>query len=158
MFKLLESQKEIMAGVRSIKTRGASLDLRIWQVAASAVLHSVKHNECSTLDRLYNSMPKGARRERLAAWVVDNSGITLYKGKTEGRVFSVRADSHADAEALLSSPWYDHARDIDTEPKQWDFNAALQRVLKRAMKEAESGNGTVDSAALATLSKLLPQE
>lgn len=158
MFKLLDTQKDIMAGVRSIKASGQRLDLRIWQVAASAVLHSVKHNECSTLDRLYFSMPAGSRRERLAAWIVDNSGITLYKGKADGRMFSVRADTEADTEALLNSPWYEHARDLDTEPKQWDFNAALQRVVKRAMKEAESGNGSVDSAALATLSKLLPQE
>lgn len=158
MFKLLDTQKEIMAGIRSIKATGQRLDVRIWQVAASAVLHSVKHNECSTLDRLYNSMPAGSRRERLAAWVVDHSDITLYKGKAEGRVFSVRADSRADEEALLNNPWYEHARDIDTEPKQWDFNAALQRVLKRALKEAEQGNSTVDTAALSAISKLLPQD
>src|SRR5699024_9293308 len=111
MFELLKDHKAINKGITSIKVRGRNLDLLIWQVAASATLHSVQHNECSTLDRLYNSMPNGARRERLAAWVVDNSDITMYKGKAEGRVFSVREGASANKEALLNNPWYEHARD-----------------------------------------------
>ncbi len=158
MFKLLDDHKAINKGITSIKVRGRNLDLLIWQVAASATVHSVQHNECSTLDRLYNSMPNGSRRERLAAWVVDNSGITLYKGKAEGRVFSVKEGASAATEALLTQPWYEHAREVDNDKPQWNFHASLERMLKRAEREAAQGNSTVDSAALEALSALLPTE
>lgn len=150
-FEVMSNHKDIVRGITSIRTRGANLDLLIWRVAASTVLHSVEHNEASLLDRLYNSMPNGSRRERLAAWILDNSDVVLYKGKAEGRVFAVRANATCNTEALLNNAWYDHARDLEEDKPAWDFQAALERFTKRALKEAEQGNASIDSELLQQL-------
>ena len=148
------SQSDISKAIGSILRRGKNLDRDIWQTAVNAVAHAQQHGDCSLLGRLYQAMPKGSRRQTLAAWVSAATNIEINnQGKARLNKDDDRFPSPEDwnMEYLLSVAWYDHK----TEQKETEFGLDDLRKYLTRLESAKNTNRKKYSAEVKEMAKLL---
>lgn len=162
----------IDTAIKSIITRGASLDKLIQQTAVSVVDHIEKHGDITLANRLQVSMPKGSRSNALAAFLLATGKIkvrVLPKDATKAMKeafkdmpFEFNRDGKTDMEKALSTNWYEFKKpkSIQEEFGTKELKAAIMRLVLQTDKAiVSSGLAANDPLVvqLKALSKLAAQ-
>lgn len=111
--ELIKDLAGINKAIKSIANRGAKLDTDIQLAGLSVLAHIDQHGNVEVASKLFDALPKGARRNALAEWM-------LAFGKL--RVLNVK--DKADQPALKAGLHFGHAKDKATdragaEAKPW---------------------------------------
>jgi len=126
--------------IDSIARRGAKLDEDI-QDAALSCLHRVQeHGDVGYLCRLFNSMPRGSRRNALAEWAAKYGKVKINMDKTTNKEqpFLYWKEGNTDYEGAVSEPWYKCKPEKPVD-EEFDFASQLQRLLQKAQKAKDAG-------------------
>ncbi len=168
--KLYKNTDTFKSALKSIVTRGKSLDRDIQRYAVSAILWTAMHGNCSHVNDLVANMPKGSRVNAVKDWFT-TFGPVEYNRET--KEFSVDTDHAAIMKAELASgavlpeliavsvttPWTDFSPEAPYSPI--DFLKVIQKAVASAQKrlDADEDKGdTIDPILLATISKLVTVE
>lgn len=162
----------IDTAIKSIVTRGASLDKLIQQAAVSVVDHIEKHGDITLANRLQVSMPKGSRSNALAAFLLACGKVKVrelpkdatkaMKEAFKDMPFEFNRDGKTDMEKALSTQWYDFKKpkSIQEEFGTKELKAAIMRLVLQTDKAiVSSGLAANDPLVvqLKALSKLAAQ-
>ncbi len=146
MQKLINGAAAIDKAILSIKNRGAKLDVDIQVAGLSVMAHIEAHGDTTLADRLYNAMPKGARRLALAEWMLAFGKVrALSKANkddaaaiAEGRVFAYDKSKSTDMDSAIKTPWHEFRKEKEV-AEAFDVQAAVQSLLKRVQNAQGKG-------------------
>lgn len=129
----------IEAAIKSIATRGASLDKDIQFTGLSVLAHIQQHKEPSLFIKLYNALPKGSRSNALVAWSLAFGQIEVNEDKEtkKDRPFLFAANKVTDLAQASEKPWFDFKKPKDPADEfslEAAFNKFMAGIHKR-MKE-----------------------
>lgn len=136
----MRTAKEITASINSIKLAGQKLDDKIQSVALEVLEHIEEHKEASLACKLYQAMPKGARKNALVAWFLEFGAIKVNTGKTKDDIPLVFAkDTATDITGATANPWFNFKKE-KAPSEEFDFDKALASLIKKAKKAMEAGH------------------
>lgn len=132
---LIEGATAIDAAIKSIQTRGKSMDRDIHIAACSILNHVEKHGDYTKAIKLVNAMGQSARKNALKDWFLA-FGKLSWNAETKDFTFNKNAVTML-SEAIAMPFW-----DFKPEPeyKPFDFNASVQAILSKATKAVERGD------------------
>ena len=126
---------EINKAIESIARSGAKLDILIQDTGVSVLEHFAEHKDTGVVNRLYIALPKGARKQAMASWLLAYGALspnTNKESKAE-QPFIFDREKRTDALAAAQDKWYDHKP--DKAPDQvFDLQKAIRQVLAKAAK------------------------
>jgi hypothetical protein len=136
----MKSISEINKAIESIAKSGAKLDKLIQDTGVSVLEHFAEHKDTGVVNRLYNALPKGARKTAMASWLLAYAAIvpnTQKESKAE-QPFVYARDKSTDALAAAQDMWYSHKP--DKAPDQvFDLQKAVRQVIAKATKGTTTG-------------------
>lgn len=136
----------IDTAIKSIITRGASLDKLIQQAAVSVVKHIDDHGDITLANRLQVSMPKGSRSNALAAFLLATGKVKVrvmpkdatkaMKEAFKDMPFEFDREGKTDMEKALGTPWYEFKKpkDISVEFGVKELSAGILRLVLQVDK------------------------
>ena|SRR5690625_4561164 len=138
--KLITDIKALNTAIDSIARRGKKLDEDIQLAGLSCLNHIDQHGDVTVLCRLFNAMPRGSRRNALAAWAAAHGKVQVnVDSKTnKEKPFLFDRTRGTQLEAAAESPWWDFKPERPLE-EEFDFEAALAALFNRARKAKEQG-------------------
>lgn len=132
----LSNVKAITKAIDSVARRGKKLDDDIQDIALACINHCEQHGDITLIGRLYLSMPRGARKNALAAWAVEFGKVVPNGGDNKKeQPFLYDKDGATDMTGAVDKPWFE----FKPEPAPadaLDLKVALEALIKRATKEA----------------------
>lgn len=169
--KIITCTKLMDKALKSIATRGKTLDKDIHVMAVSAAMHVVKEGDCTYVNRTVSNMPKGSRSIAVMAWFEtfapvawddENSVFTTDKANAK----SMKTEL-SDRELPLSIVNGIDKSWVECKPEQpyhgLDFTALIAKAVKSAekrLKEIADGDthagNKIDAKMLASVKALLP--
>lgn len=150
-FAIVTDKAQLSALIKSIGTRGRSLDKAIHQAAVSALWHGFQHKSTGYAENLLAEMGKSSRKNALRAWLLD-MGCFMVKedGKTLGIDATARAAGFDEARAI-DTPFWDYNKEPEVMTKL-DAMEAVRKLVKRLTKAKE--DGLLDAEGLDVLAKV----
>lgn len=143
---------QINKQIALITRAGAKLDAFIQATAVDVLAHYAEHSDTGLVNRLYNGMPKGARKAALTEWLLAYCAVeaNTNKATAKDQPFVHSKDKTTDVEAGAAKMWYECK--LDAKPADiFDFQKFVKQALKK-YGEAEVTNMTAEQAhALAAL-------
>ena len=133
--KLLDGSTAINTAIDSIKTRGKSLEKDIHVAAVSCLVHADKHGDITLAEKLVQAVPSLARKNALRDWFIAH-GKFNYDAKSKS--FTYDKTSETLVEEATVTPFWEFKPEVEYKP--FDLDAAVQTVLKRAVKAMERGD------------------
>jgi hypothetical protein len=148
---IIRDTSKLNSLVKSIKERGAKLDLDIHTAACSVIAHLAQHRDKTMVTRLWAAMPKSTRRKALCDWFEKLAPIKV--SYDTGSVELPKADDET---------WMEFAAEIETVTDDacatpfWDLKpekgakdaVSLEAVLKYVTRKANSKDCPADQSAL----------
>lgn len=151
MTKYLDKDK-LDALIKSIATRGAKLDADIQAAGVSAIAHHAQHGDVVFINRLYNAMPRGARKSAMTSWMLTHAGVAANTDANKKELpFVHTKDKTSNPEAASKDNWSEHKPDADPD-KVFDLQVALKMVLDKAKKAKTLEHGELVGQLEAMLS------
>lgn len=148
--KKMMTKDEIVNSIKSIETRGKKMDADIQRTAVSILAHIEAHKEVSLFNKLYNALPKGARKSALTGWGLAFGKLEANAGDDKKEApFKYSRDKITDLAGAIGNPWYNFAPEKAPD-ELFDVRKALAALLNRAGK-AQNVN---DADLLAKLRQL----
>lgn len=138
--KLMQSATEINKAIDSVQRRGKKLDDDIQHTGLSCLNHIEQHGDVTLLCRLYNVMPKGARRNALAQWALAFGKVQVNADKDTKKdlPFTYNKAGGTDLAGASESPWYTFKPEKELS-EEFDFATKLQALLTQARKAQQQG-------------------
>ena len=126
--------------IDSIARRGAKLDADIQDAALSCLYRVHEYGDVGYLCRLFQSMPRGSRRNALAEWAAKYGRVKLNLDQetNKEKPFLYWKEGNTDYEGAMAEPWYECKPEKSIE-EEFDFAAQLQRLLQKAQKAKDAG-------------------
>jgi len=135
--------KTINAKIKSIATRGKSLDKDIHETGVAIMQHAEKHHDYSAANRLVDALPKSGRTKAFIKWFSDHTPYNwnekektfkLPKNKDKRRVFLID-----EAEKV---PFWEYT--VEVTPGTIDVDKCLQfqTILEQTSKRLEKAEET----------------
>ena len=154
-FKAMSVQ-EVDAAIASIARRGLKLDADIQGAALAILQHVHDHREVSLVQKIFNAMPKGARRNSLAHWFVRFGEVAVNTDKESAKVrpFLFAKDRSTNLAGAETMPWY-AAKEEKALAEEFNFAGQLAALLKRATEAQSSGKKLVGAEVLAKVQAAL---
>lgn len=147
--KLFETLPEIEAGIKSIGSRGATLQRDMHKVACSVLKHVGTHGDVRVVQKLVLSfiqaMPKMARVNSLKKWFE-----TFGPLKFAGNKVSYVRDGKTRLGDAIGKPFWKFAANEGVEYVPLDLAKVLERMIESIEKDADK-TGRDHSALLASL-------
>lgn len=154
--ELIRNLPELNKAIAKIKTAGKKLDDTIQMVGMSCLQYAEEHGQVTPASDLFKALPKGARRNALAEWMVAYGKITVKttteiaawaaekgKGKEEAPVFNYAKDKKTDLAEAEAKPWYEFRPERPVQ-EVFDAQQAAQALLKRIQKaKTAAAEGTM---------------
>lgn len=141
MFKpKFSTTQELGKAIESIARRGAKLDADI-QDAGMSCLHRIQeHGDVGYLNRLYLSLPKGARTSALAEWAAKYGKVKINMDKASNKElpFVFWKEGNTDYEGATLEPWFKCKPEKPLE-LEFDFAGKLEALIKHATAAMEAG-------------------
>lgn len=135
-----------------ITRAGAKLDAFIQATAVDVITHYAEHCDTGLVNRLYNGMPKGARKAALTEWLLAFCAVVANDNRATAKEqpFVHSKDKETDIEGGKLKMWYECK--LDAKPADvFDFQKFVKQALKK-YGEAETTTMTAEQAhALAAL-------
>ena len=123
----------------SIRKRGAALDRDIHIAACSALARLDAHGDTGYANRLFLSLPKGARKAALASWLLAYGALNAnVNPDKDTKPFVFTKDKDTDVDGGMADPWFNHAPDKPVE-ETFDLRKAMQALLAKAKAKQAKG-------------------
>lgn len=148
VFNLITGSKAIDTAIKSIATRGKSLDKDIHIAAVSTLMHADEHGDVTLAQRLVDAIPQSARKNALKDWFLA-MGKFSYDTQNKTLIFNKQGVTMKDK--AIATPFW--AFKPEPEYKPFDINAAIAQLVTRANKAVNNGDD-VDQTKLAALTAL----
>ena len=160
--KLIIGASAIDKAILSIKNRGARLDHDIQLAGLSVLAHIEAHGDTTLADRLFNAMPKGARRLALAEWMLAFGKVEALQANNPehkervaaGHVFGFAKTKNTDMEGAEGTPWHEFKKEKSV-AEAFDVQAALASLLKRVQGMQAKGVRIEHADKIEALAKLV---
>lgn len=138
--------KQTTTLIASIGKRGATLDQDIQTAGLAALYHTSQNSEASLLDKLYNALPKGARKLAFVEWALAHGQVRTLstnnkadKGMMQaGCTFRFDAEKVLDLESAESVQWYKFKPEA-VASTAYDVQSAVKGMFKRAQDAVQQG-------------------
>lgn len=130
--KLL-TKAELPKAIESIANRGNKLDADIHIAACSSLSIFAEHGDTGFVNRLYNALPKGTRKQAMTSWLISYGQLSANTESTKGEQPFVK-DANKAATRLdeaIADPWFDHKPDPKPD-EVFDLMAAVSAIIKKA--------------------------
>ena len=124
--KLIGDAGKLNAAIKSIRERGAKLDVDIHVAACSVMQHVCVHRNSTLITNLNNAMPKSSRRKALIDWFEKFTPMAI--NYASGKVDMPKADD---------PKWVEFVADFDDDHRERN-GAAL---LGPEAREGREGHG-----------------
>lgn len=151
--KLITETKLIDKAIASIANRGKKLDGDIQVAALSVINHIEKHGDVTLANRLFDALPKGARRLALAEWFLAFGKLAANADKLTvkaGVHFVYAKGKTTDLVGGEETPWYEMKKEADV-ATAFDVQAELARLLAKIKKAQKDGVELKNADKLADL-------
>lgn len=139
---------------RSIKARGAALDVDMHSAAVAALTLSVDHRDANAMKLLLNAMPKGSRRATLAAWAAAFGNLLVSLDKDKNYLVKMQPEADCIAVDLVkaqSTPFWTAPEKVE----HGAFNdAAACLQLLAFIKRAKGKNADLSPAMVELVTNL----
>ena len=136
----MRDKKAIETSINQIKVSGQKLDAKIQSVDLEVLEHVELHNEVSLACKLYNALPKGARKNALVAWFLEFGKIKVNTGKDKEAIpLKFNKEGTTDLEGAKAKAWYDFKKE-KAPSEEFDFDKALAALIKKAQKAMSEGH------------------
>jgi hypothetical protein len=160
--KLYSNTADITKAITSIKNRGGKLDADIQLAGLSILQHIEQHGDTTLADKLYDAMPKGARRLALAEWMLAFGMIRALKKQdaadkeaiAAGRSFSIDRTKKTDMPGATAMQWHEFKPEKHVTEEAFDVQAEVQKLLARITKAQASGRAIVHAEVVERLAAL----
>lgn len=144
--ELIRTLPELNKAIAKIKAAGKKLDDTVQMVGLSCLQYAEDHGQVTPASDLFKALPKGARRNALAEWMVAYGKISVKttaeiaawaaekgKDKAEAPVFNYAKDKATDLAEAEAKPWYEFRPERPVQ-EVFDAQQAAQALLKRLQK------------------------
>lgn len=151
--KLITETKLIDKAIASIANRGKKLDSDIQLAALSVINHIDMHGDVTLANRLFDALPKGARRLALAEWFLAFGKLAANTDKATAKTgvhFLYAKDKKTDLVGATETPWYEMKKEADV-ISAFDVQAELARLLAKIKKAQKDGVELKNADKLAAL-------
>lgn len=170
--ELIRNLPDLNKAISRIKTAGKKLDDMIQSVGLSCLSYAAEHGQVTPASDLFKALPKGARRNALAEWMINYGPLAVRttaeiadwsaekgKPKEEAPVFKLDKSKVLDLAEAEAHPWYEFRPERPVQ-EVFDAQQAAQALLKRIQKaktQAAEGKLTVEheEEAAATCMQIL---
>lgn len=134
-FKVLNGAEAIGAAIKSISTRGKTLERDIHVAAVSCLAHADKHGDITLAQKLVDAIPTLARKNALRDWFLAH-GKFSYDMQNKALTFDKKAKTQL--EASIATPFWEFKPEAEYKP--FNMEAAIVSLVKRAEKAIENGD------------------
>ena len=133
--------KQINQNITNIRKAGVLMDQRIHETGVSIIAHAAQHGDFTSMQRLYEALPRSVRKQSFVKWVVDHTPLNFdeklakfLKTKSKTRTY--------DVEKANATPFWDYtvevAKTLDVD-KLLQFSALVEQAESRVAKAIENG-------------------
>jgi hypothetical protein len=138
--QIISGAAAINKAIDSISNRGKRLDHDIQVAGLSCLAHIEQHGDVTLFNRLFHALPKGARRNALAAWGCAFGKLQLNHDKaTKGeKPFLFNRDANTDMAGAEEQQWYTFKPE-KAPSEEFDFGSALALLCQKAARAQQSG-------------------
>lgn len=147
-FKMLDGAKAIDTAIKSIASRGKTLEKDIHQAAVSCLVHADKHGDITLASKLVDAVPSLARKNALRDWFIAHG---KFSWSMEAKAFTFNKQAVTQLEAAIATPFWEFKTEAEYKP--FNMEAAVLQLVKRAESAIEKGE-KVPTEKLAQLRKL----
>lgn len=148
-FKMLEGAKAIDTAIKSISTRGKTLERDIHVAAVSSLNHAELHGDITLAQKLVDAVPTMARKNALRDWFLAHGKFSY---DVENKTLTFNKKGVTLLQEAIDTPFWAFKPEPEYTP--FDINAAVAHLLKRAEKAVEKGE-KVPTQKLEALRKLV---
>lgn len=134
-FKLIEGKTAIDTAIKSIATRGKSLEKDIHVAAVSTLAHADAHGDITLANKLIDAVPQLARKNALRDWYIAH-GKFSYDAVNKAMTFNKKATTKL-AQAI-ATPFWEFKAEVAYVP--FDMQAAVLQLVQRAERAIEKGD------------------
>ena len=133
-FKMLDGAKAIDTAIKSIATRGKTLERDIHVAAVSCLVHADKHGDVTLAQKLVEAVPSLVRKNALRDWFQAH-GKFGYDLQAKTFTFDKKGTTMIDE--AIATPFWEFKQEAAY--KGFDINAAVLQLVKRAENAIEKG-------------------
>lgn len=146
MSKPYESVEALKKEIDKIKKDGSSLDSRIQRASVGVLSHFAEHKDTGLINRLYDALPKGARKAAWVSWILAYAAVVANTDKAtkEEKPFLYAKDKTTNVEGGAADPWYNHKPEKAPD-EVFDLQKAVKAILAKAGRAKELKNGNADA-------------
>jgi hypothetical protein len=146
--------KQINKKIKSIKTRGKSLDKDIHETGVAIMRHAKQHHDYTAANRLVDAMPKSGRTKAFIKWFSDH---TPYNWNEKDKVFKLPKNKDKQRAFLIDEanavPFWEYT--VEKEPGEVDVEKMLASLFKRVETAKEQGREVKGEETLAKVAAAL---
>lgn len=158
------SSDKINELIRRIRRTGDAWNARVQTAAIAIITHTMTYGDCSGFARLWDVMPAGSQRTKLAQWLAHYTPIQLEARKGKGHAHVAKEGSPKfkafNIDGAIANLWHEYEaaekpRNLLTIEDGMDM---VERLAKRLMKAVNDAPDTVaadDREAIAALAEAL---
>jgi hypothetical protein len=147
-FKYIEGAKAIDTAIKSIATRGKSLERDIHVAAVSCLMHADMHGDVTLAQKLVEAVPSLTRKNALRDWFQAHGKFGY---DVQGKTLTFDKKGNTLLDAAIATPFWEFKQ--ETAYNGFNIEAAVLQLVKRAEKAIEKGE-KVPAAKLEALRKL----
>jgi hypothetical protein len=142
--KIITGTAAIDKAIKSIAGRGAKLDGDIQTAGLSVLAHVAEHGDTTLADRLFNAMPKGARRLALVEWMLAFGTMRVLDKKNDaervgmGHVFGYDKERKLDMASAEATAWHEFRKE-KAPAEVFDVQAAFNSLMSRIQAAQKKG-------------------
>lgn len=137
---IITDRASIVKAIASIASRGKKLDDSIQQTGLSVLAHIEEHGNVELASKLYDALPKGARRLALAEWMLAHGKLRPLNPKAKDDQPALKAGLHfgydrakeTNLEAAAAKPWHEFKQEKSVSDAFNVQDKALRMVLEAA--------------------------
>lgn len=146
MSKHYASVEALKKEIDSIKKAGSSLDARIHHASVAVLVHFAEHKDTGLINRLYDALPRGARRSAWVSWILSYAAVIANADKAtkDEKPFLYSKDKDTIPEAGEADPWYNHKPEKAPD-EVFDLQKAVKAIIAKAGKAKELKNGNANA-------------
>ena len=133
-FKIIDGAKAIDTAIKSINTRGKSLERDIHVAAVSCLVHADKHGDVTLAQKLVDAVPSLARKNALRDWFIAH-GKFDYDMTNKALTFNKKGTTLTDE--AIATPFWEFKQEAEYKP--FNLEAAVLQLVKRAESAIEKG-------------------
>lgn len=137
------SAADLSALIRNVKTSGTKYDALVQRAAAQCVLQSVVHRNVTPMNDLFESLPKGSRRDSLVAYFEKFGNAAWMKTEKKIAFFDADVDwTHEYSKTVAATMWTTGTKQAVIK-SAYDLEDEFAKVLDRFEKLANDPSKNV---------------